>query len=285
MKFLPLRELDVINRALVFDTPDCRVVGGCDIYTTKAAGADKKLYKNISNTITNRYEADLRLSESLSPPKSSATSAATLGSKNQSKAVYQTLHSPFGPLDQISARRTFAYLIATLNASHSDYDFSTVLKPSDFRRERHLRPVMNNFNTTLFNLGVNPSKALPKMWDTIDKEMDLLSCNIYTYSPDDVSDDPYGEEGLIWSTNLFFFNKHKKRVCYLYLRGLSSLSHSPMEINRVGGWRADMGGVSSGQEGWDDSDDDAFDDEFQESSSVWGGDEYDDDGFLETMEV
>lgn len=144
---------------------------------------------------------------------------------------------------------------------------------------------MNNFNTTLFNLGVNPSKALPKMWDTIDKEMDLLSCNIYTYSPDDVSDDPYGEEGLIWSTNLFFFNKHKKRVCYLYLRGLSSLSHSPMEINRVGGWRADMGGVSSGQEGWDDSDDDAFDDEFQESSSVWGGDEYDDDGFLETMEV
>ncbi|KAH0611000.1 uncharacterized protein H6S33_011427 [Morchella sextelata] len=262
MKFLPLRELDVINRALVFDTPDCRVVGGCDIYTTKAAGADKKLYKNISNTITNRYEADLRLSESLSPPKSSATSAATLGGKNQSKAVYQTLHSPFGPLDQISARRTFAYLIATLNASHSDYDFSTVLKPSDFRRERHLRPVMNNFNTTLFNLGVNPSKALPKMWDTIDKEMDLLSCNIYTYSPDDVSDDPYGEEGLI-----------------------CSLSHSPMEINRVGGWRADMGGVSSGQEGWDDSDDDVFDDEFQESSSVWGGDEYDDDGFLETMEV
>lgn len=144
---------------------------------------------------------------------------------------------------------------------------------------------MNNFNSTLFSLGVNLSRSLPRMWDTIDKEMDLLSCNIYAYSPDDVSDDPYGEEGLIWSTNLFFFNKHKKRVCYLYLRGLSTLSHSPLETNMVGGWRAETGGMGSGHEGWDDSDDE-FDDDFVESKSIWGDDSYDDDdGFLETMEV
>lgn len=143
---------------------------------------------------------------------------------------------------------------------------------------------MNNFNTTLFNLGVNLSKSLPRMWDTIDKEMDLLNCNIYTYSPDDVSDDPYGEEGLIWSTNFFFFNKHKKRVCYLYLRGLSTLSYSPLETNLVGGWKTEADGMGSGYEGWDDSDDD-FVDDFVESKSIWGDDSYDDDGFLEGMEV
>ena len=65
------------------------------------------------------------------------------------------------------------------------------------------------------------------MWRAIDKEMVLKECNIYCYSPED---DPYdGEEGAIWSFNYFFFNKTKKRVCYIYLRGLSIISHSPIQ--------------------------------------------------------
>lgn len=204
----------------------------------------------------------MRLSESLSPPKT----------KVQSKAVYQTLHSPFGPLDQISARKTFAYMIATLNASHPDYDFSSVLRPADFRRERSLRTVINTFNTTLFNLGVNVSKSIPRMWDTIDAEMDLTQCNIYSYTPDDVSDDPYGEEGLIWSSIYFFFNKHKKRVCYLYLRGISALSHSPVE---TGVWS--INGVTNGGDENMNSDDEV-DDNWAESKSIWG-----DDGGYEDM--
>lgn len=286
MKFLPLRQLDPINRALVFDTPDCRVVGGCEIYTTKAAGGDKKLYKNILNTLSSRYEADLRLSQSLSTCNSSA-SAATDNNKAdpsssalQTKAVYQTLHSPFGPLDQISARKTFAYLIATLNASHPDYDFSSVLRPTDFRRERNLRIVVNAFNTTLFNLGVNVSKCLPKMWDTINLEMDLMHCNIYSYSPDDVSDDPYGEEGLIWSNVYFFFNKQKKRVCYLYLRGISALSHSPVESSK---WSLNgvlKGTATMGE--WNSDEDES--DQWAESKSIWGDDGYDED-MVEGMDV
>jgi len=271
MKFLPLRQLDPINRALVFDTPDCRIVGGCELYTTKAAGGDKKLYRNISNALTSRYETDLRLSESLSPPDRPPN-------KLQSKAVYQTLHSPFGPLDQVSARKTFAYLIATLNASHPDYDFSSVLRPSDFRRERSLRTVINTFNTTLFNLGVNANKSIPRMWDIIDSEMDLTHCNIYSYNPDDVSDDPYGEEGLIWSSIYFFFNKHKKRVCYLCLRGISALSHSPVE---TGMWR--MNGVKSGVH-LTDWDSDGEGEQWAESRSIWGDDGYDED-MVEGMDV
>jgi hypothetical protein len=65
------------------------------------------------------------------------------------------------------------------------------------------------------------------MWTMIDKEMGLRDCSIYCYEPEQ---DPFdGEEGAIWSFHYFFFNKTKKRVCYIYLRGLSVASHSPVE--------------------------------------------------------
>ena len=164
--------------------------------------------------------------------------------------------SPFGPLSQPASRRTFAYLIGTLNASHPDYDFSH-LRPSDFRREKSLNLVMNTLDTTLYNLRpqrqhtwlgvsrhwsarVDPAFSLPsrgheawdsRMWRLIDKEMSLKECSVYSYAPIDDSFD--GEEGAIWSFNYFFFNKVRKRVCYFYLRGLSILSHSPVETSPI----------------------------------------------------
>ncbi|OCK82559.1 mitogen-activated protein kinase MAF1 [Lepidopterella palustris CBS 459.81] len=242
MKYLPLRDFEDVTSALNFDTADCHVIGGCDLYTTKAAGSDKKLYKTIEHSLESQYESVLRLSASLSPPQAESLAA----SMNLSRS------SPFGPLSQISSRRTFAYLIATLNASHPDYDFSHILRPTDFRKERSLRSVINTIDTTLYNLRPRPSTALlavphqwnsgavapgaqtpcgsqtwgPRMWQLINNEMDLRECGIYCYAPED---DPFdGEEGAIWSLNYFFFNKYKKRVCYLYLRGLSAISHSPI---------------------------------------------------------
>ena len=145
----------------------------------------------------------------------------------------------------MSSRRTFAYLIATLNASHPDYDFSHILRPSDFKREKSLKKIIGTMDTTLYNLRPKSSNAFsdepahwstevktsptpqtsdrwsPRMWHLIDKEMVLKECSIYCYAPEE---DPYdGEEGTLWSFNYFFFNKAKKRVCYLYLRGLSML--------------------------------------------------------------
>lgn len=227
-----------MTSALNFDTADCQVIGGCDVYTTKAAGADKKLYKNIESTLETQYASLLSFSASLS-----ASQVIAAGSSlNLSRA------SPFGPLSQISSRRTFAYLIATLNASHPDYDFSHLLRPSDFRREKSLKKVINTIDTTLYNLRPKPSSSFPDepphwsntvsenlpstpngsdkwnplMWRLIDNEMSLKECTVYCYAPEE---DPYdGEEGSLWSFNYFFFNKAKKRVCYLYLRGLSIIA-------------------------------------------------------------
>lgn len=237
MKFLPHRDFDEVTSTLNFDTADCHVIGGCDLYTTKAAGSDKKLYKNIENGLEAQHDALLRFSNSLSPPQASMAAA----SLNLSRS------SPFGPLSEISSRRTYAYLIATLNASHPDYDFSHLLRPSDFKRESNLRAVMNSVDTTLYNLRPRPSAASfalpgltpasacppsahhawgPQMWRLIDSQMSLKECSIYRYAPEE--DIFEGEdEGAVWSLNYFFFNKQRKRVCYLYLRGISILSHSP----------------------------------------------------------
>lgn len=53
--------------------------------------------------------------------------------------------------------------------------------------------------------------------------MSLRECSIFAYTPDD---DPDNDDGVIWSLRYFFFNPIRKRVCYLYLRGIPILSHT-----------------------------------------------------------
>lgn len=142
-------------------------------------------------------------------------------------------------------------MIATLNASHPDYDFSHVLRPTDFKRERMLRHVMTQIDSTLHSVRPNPNfldaniartspadtsnlSAAPawgpQMWAMIDKEMTLKDCTIFSYRP---TDDPFDEEeGAIWALHYFFFNKAQKRVCYLYVRGVPVMSHSPRLTGR-----------------------------------------------------
>ncbi|KAI9925534.1 RNA polymerase III-inhibiting protein maf1 [Aspergillus wentii] len=239
MEYLPLPDFEDVTSSLNFDTADCHIVGGCDLYTTKAARADRKLYKNIEQSLESQYESVLRLSASLSPPNASDAAA----SLNLSRS------SPFGPLSEQSSRRTFAYLIATLNASHPDYDFSHVLRPTDFHRERNVKRVMNTIDSTLFNLrpretiDVTPPSPVtisgsynssasstwgPRMWSIVDSQMSLKECSAYSYSPEEDPSD--ADDGAIWSMHYFFFNRLRKRVCYLYLRAIPILSHTPTEI-------------------------------------------------------
>lgn len=235
MKFVAHRDFDYASSSLNFTTPDLSILGGCDLYTTKAAGGDKKLYKSIETDLEAQYASNVQFSRSLSPP--------------QKDAMAQSLNldrkSPFGNLGVGSSRRTYAYLIATLNASHPDYDFSMVLRPTDFKREKSLKKVMNTFDSTLYNLrpraassviqrsalhsgaGYPPnSQALwgPGMWRLIDQQMSLKDCTVYRYSPEEFDPFEDDEAGHMWSMNYFFFNKMRKRVCYLYLRGISILA-------------------------------------------------------------
>ena len=67
------------------------------------------------------------------------------------------------------------------------------------------------------------------MWSMIDKEMTLKECTIYCWAP---PDEPFeGDEASIWSLNYFFFNKERKRVAYIYVRGVPVMTHSPRQRN------------------------------------------------------
>lgn len=227
------------------------------MYTTKAAGRDKKLYKKIDKDLEEQYETLEELSASLSPPATTAKGATGDGQARRASVgardIFANHNSPFGPLTENASRRTFAYLITTLNASHPDYDFRWILVPTDFKKVRRLNDVKQHVDGTLIPLRpaavdfpdgsdvVSPPKRYtfgasrgapgpeiwsPKMWDLIDKQMDLKFCKIYTY---EAQHDPFdNDEGCIWSFKYLFYNKIRRRVCYLYAHGISVLSHSPL---------------------------------------------------------
>ncbi|KAL9085722.1 MAG: hypothetical protein Q9165_007471 [Trypethelium subeluteriae] len=232
-EFVPSQSFETISNALNFETSDCHVTGGCELYTIKATASDKKLYKDIESQIESHHDSLIQLSASFSPPYKESVL----------ESMRASMASPFGDLRQAPARRTFAYVIATLNASHPDYDFSLILRHRDFRQEKSLSRVIATIDSTLANL--RPRRAIysstaptavvsaggsqvwgPRMWKVIDEEMHLRECVVWCYDPEE---DPFdGEDTAIWSLAYFFFNKTRKRMCYLYLRGLSAMSQSPI---------------------------------------------------------
>jgi AP-1 complex subunit sigma 1/2 len=220
--------LHEVNLALNFDTLDTAIIGGCDLWTVKAAGSDKKLYKRIEKTLEERHKDRLSAFAHLS-----AQSAAQFA--DQLDIARDT---PFGSFNEASNRHTFAYLIATLNATHIDYDFANTLNPDEFRCESQ-RTVMHKVDQTMYYLrpqvysaglpvgAVTPLGSpiwSPRSWHLVDSEMDMANCEYYVWEP---SDDPFADDGAIWSHHFFLYNKEKKRVCYFYLRGISALSSSP----------------------------------------------------------
>lgn len=227
MKYLDLSTLHEVDAALNFDTPDTAILGGCDVWTTKAAGSDKKLYKRIETTLEERHQKHLSAIAALDP-----AAAAQFSGLNVNR------ETPFGSFNEPANRHTFAYLIATLNATHVDYDFANTLNSDEFRRETQAS-FKHKIDTTMFYLRPQvysaglPAGAMtpdgspiwsPRSWQLVDSEMDMANCEYYAWEP---SDDPFVDDGAIWSHHYFLYNKEKKRVAYFYLRGVSALSQSP----------------------------------------------------------
>lgn len=82
--------------------------------------------------------------------------------------------SPFGPLKNISTRKTFAYLIAILNTTYPDHDFSN-LQPTteNFHKVESPEVLMNQFNNIMVSLG-KKEDLLSWIWDTVNVYMDVF---------------------------------------------------------------------------------------------------------------
>lgn len=55
------------------------------------------------------------------------------------------------------------------------------------------------------------------LWSAVNDEISLNDCDIYSFNPD-MTSDPYGEPGCLWSFNFFFYNKKMKRIVFYTCR-------------------------------------------------------------------
>ncbi|EDV29076.1 expressed hypothetical protein [Trichoplax adhaerens] len=209
MKLLPNVNFESLNSKLSsIENNECRIEGRVESYSCKMAGNDKKLYKmlNIDGETANDLQA-------LSPSQQS---------------FYTQSGSPVvaGQICNTCSRKTLYYLVSTLNASFfPDYDFSDA-KSDEFSQEPSVQFVKKAIESNLmpadpqFYIGMQQH-----LWQTIDNEITLTDCDIYSYNPD-MNSDPYAEEGILWSFNYFFYNKKLKRIIFFSCRAVSKIASS-----------------------------------------------------------
>jgi len=241
MKYLDITSFLDINSLLSnLDAGESIISGQIEAYSCKKVGSDKKLRKELEHQFEELSKSPSKLSKS--PSKLSTSSDA-----HNPLSV-----SPFGPLSGNASRKTFLYLIATLNASYCDYDFSHAT-PEQFRKEPNQHMIINSINTTL--AGVVPdfnSDVKDKLWSAIHKEVDLPKADIYSYISD-MTSDPFMEEGVIWSFNYFFYNRALKRIVFFKCR---SISKSSLAAGAVTGARSRV--WNSGDDSSDEEDESMF---------------------------
>ena len=219
-------------------------------YSCKMIGTEKQFYKKF-NSETGRSPHTLEALSppqngyggySLSPPTSrqyhrSGSMSGGNGGRTSSDDEEITL------CDTIS-RKSLFYLISTLNAAFPDYDFSDA-KSSEFSKEPSLavsdgdlfskvgchsmsylslQYVTSNIDSLLSVTATDQyAKTHDKLWVTMNEEIGLPECDIYSYNPD-LASDPFGEDGCLWSFNYFFYNRKKKRMVLFTCRALSPFS-------------------------------------------------------------
>eukprot|EP01027_Heterolobosea_sp_BB2_P011290 GEZU01016454.1.p1 GENE.GEZU01016454.1~~GEZU01016454.1.p1 ORF type:complete len:275 (+),score=51.07 GEZU01016454.1:179-1003(+) len=232
MKYLEVPEIAHFNSLLDgADVGDSIIYGKIEVYSCKKISAEKKLSKVIDQKLINGFShtqslpAGFNNSEELNnlilentPPECRELPSVLSPMSPESPISV----SPFGPLTSSSSRKTLINLISLLNASYPDYDFSN-LKPEDFTKESSLDMVMNAINLSLTDVLPNEEKA--KLWSTLNEQIKLKECDIYSYLPDPDSD-PMGEEGKIWSWNYFFYNRKLKKVVFFTCYAVSCFHKS-----------------------------------------------------------
>jgi len=221
MKYLDIAALSGLNAKFeAIDVGDSIIQGRIEAYSCKTVGSDKRLYKSIENELAKSPHSKSPINNNYSKsPANGGLSVSANGSVDHLSV------SPFGPLSQPSSRKTMIYLIATLNATYLDYDFSDV-QPEQFRKEPNLHMVINSINTTLSSIIPDyNSEIRDELWRTVDMEVDTPKCDIYSYIPD-IASDPFTEEGTIWSFNYFFYNRILKRIIYFTCRATNKTANS-----------------------------------------------------------
>mmetsp|Transcript_33662 Transcript_33662/g.52624 ORF Transcript_33662/g.52624 Transcript_33662/m.52624 type:complete len:239 (-) Transcript_33662:90-806(-) len=232
MKLLEVYDFEQLCGQLNQDVGGVRVEAALEAFSCKP-GSDRKLYKSLDKSMDDMYN------EPSLAPQGKQTGSEAFGT------------SPFGPMSDTSSRKTFIFLVATLNGVFPDYDFSH-LKVEDFSDESNLFLVVNAINTRLQTCSHFSGDLQEKFWSTLDRELLLKECEVYSFLPDPDSD-PFYEEGSIWNINYFFYNRKLKRVAFFQCRAIRNVTMS--NYGGQGAFKAEGMMTNDDGEDWGDDPD------------------------------
>jgi len=224
MKLLENNGFEVINSSLNIQSGEAKILGRMESYSCKMIGTEKQFYKKFAGSAGRTPQTR----EALSPPTNGyggyafSTSPFNRSLSRFSSGSEDECH---GVLCDTIARKTLFHLISTLNAAFPDYSFSDT-KAEEFTKEPSLQFVTQNVDNLLSVAATSQyAKIHDKLWVSLNEEINLLDCDIYSYNPD-LTSDPFGEDGSLWSFNYFFFNKKLKRIVFFTCRALTPFSQS-----------------------------------------------------------
>lgn len=215
MKLMENRIFETITSDLAAMENEYRLDARLEMYSCKTGTSDeRKAYKSFVSTSAS--STPNKAKEYLGAPDSLAlhsTSPRQSGGNSSQSDTNSAL------CDTIN-KKTFWYLVATLNASYGmDADFSDV-RSQMFSREPSVEWVMDRINVNFTTvLGAEYDKLRPFVWKAIDEQITLRDCTVYSFSPD-VSYDPYTNEHHLWKFWYLFYNPALKRVCFFQCRAV-----------------------------------------------------------------
>ncbi|CAD5209257.1 unnamed protein product [Bursaphelenchus xylophilus] len=221
MKLLENATLDSICSFIKTNSMDITLDVRIESYSCKMVSTDKKEWKKSFRTPEEANEL-----QPLSPPEDSflhqlSSSPFSSGRLRHSSEVSCSSDNDIDENGQIVvgtvSRRTLFNLVSLLNLSYNDYDFSHI-KSESFSLVQ-LKDCMNNVNDKFTAAVRSFSNHKDDFWKAIDVEIKLKECIIYSYIPE-YSNDPFTEDGCIWTFNYLCWNKVLKRILFLSCRAL-----------------------------------------------------------------
>ncbi|KAK2713396.1 repressor of RNA polymerase III transcription MAF1 homolog [Artemia franciscana] len=215
MKLLTNPSFDNLNFKLSMELVDSKIDGKLESYSCKLTSHNKVLWKRFNKCEFGHSSCDLQY---LGYPRNFG---------EFSNATSKSAPPKEGTLCDMIDRKTLFYLIATLNASfYPDYDFS-FSSSEDFSREPSLEFVMNQVDKLLGTTcgAAYVHKLREEMWSTMDKEISLKDCQIYSFNPP-TDEDPASDDGAFWGFYYFFYNHTLKRIVFFTCKSVPTLYDS-----------------------------------------------------------
>ncbi|KAH7826679.1 putative repressor of rna polymerase iii transcription [Monocercomonoides exilis] len=131
--------------------------------------------------------------------------------------------SAFGPLELPANKKTFLTLISVLMTLFPTFSFGKI-QPYQFVKEVDPTVVQVSIDTQMREVveGYCP-EFQTLLWKAIHQVVEVSNCEIFSFVPgnDGEEQDPFAEEGTIWSFNYFFYQKEAKKVLFFSVRCVS----------------------------------------------------------------